>query len=88
MNQLDLHQRYTQLQAEIHFHNHRYHVLDAPLISDYEYDQLLVELRQIEADLRALKAAGADGLSLSWDLWHMPLERLEIVREVWWQTQL
>jgi DNA ligase (NAD+) len=46
----DNHLRYEELKTEIHFHNHRYHVLDAPIISDYEYDQLLVELRQIEAD--------------------------------------
>ncbi len=45
-----LHQRLEALRREIHFHNHRYHVLDAPLISDYEFDQLVVELRQIEAD--------------------------------------
>ncbi|UCC63344.1 MAG: hypothetical protein JSV36_21855 [Anaerolineae bacterium] len=38
---------------------------------------------QIEADLGALYAAGADGLALSWDLWHMPLERLELVAAVW-----
>jgi len=39
---------YEKLKSEVHFHNYRYHVLDAPVISDYEYDQLLVELRQIE----------------------------------------
>jgi hypothetical protein len=38
---------------------------------------------QIERDLRAFKAAGADGLVLSWDLWHMPLERLELVEAIW-----
>lgn len=38
---------------------------------------------QIEADLRAIKEAGADGLSLSWDLWHMPLDRLAVVNSVW-----
>lgn len=42
--------RYEALKSEINFHNHRYHVLDAPVISDAEYDKLLVELRQIEAD--------------------------------------
>ncbi len=42
--------RYEQLKAEINYHNHRYHVLDAPVISDAEYDKLLIELRQIEAD--------------------------------------
>src|SRR5258706_4743947 len=42
--------RYEELKAEINRHNHRYHVLDAPLISDLEYDRLLNELKQIEAD--------------------------------------
>ncbi len=42
--------RYQQLSQQIHFHNHRYHVLDAPLISDAEYDRLLAELRQCEAE--------------------------------------
>jgi hypothetical protein len=37
---------------------------------------------QIAADLRAFQEAGADGLALSWDLWHMSLQRLELVRSV------
>jgi len=37
---------------------------------------------QITADLHALRTAGADGLVLSWDLWHIPLERLELVRTI------
>lgn len=39
---------YQAMKQEIHFHNHRYHVLDAPLISDAEFDQLLLRLRAIE----------------------------------------
>ncbi|MBI3160164.1 MAG: NAD-dependent DNA ligase LigA [Chloroflexi bacterium] len=42
--------RLQELRAVIHEHNYRYHVLDAPVISDYEYDQLLLELRKIEAE--------------------------------------
>jgi DNA ligase (NAD+) len=42
--------RYEELKQEVNFHNHRYHVLDAPVISDAEYDRLLVELRAIEAE--------------------------------------
>src|SRR5215213_2257917 len=42
--------RYEELKQQIHEHNYRYHVLDAPLISDVEFDRLLKELRQIEAD--------------------------------------
>ncbi|HSM72803.1 MAG TPA: NAD-dependent DNA ligase LigA, partial [Anaerolineales bacterium] len=33
----------------IHAHNYRYHVLDAPVISDLEYDTLLNELKEIES---------------------------------------
>ncbi len=42
--------RYEELKTQINFHNHRYHVLDAPLISDLEYDRLLNELKRIEAE--------------------------------------
>jgi DNA ligase (NAD+) len=42
--------RYEELKAQVNFHNYRYHVLDAPLISDLEYDRLLNELKRIEAD--------------------------------------
>ncbi|HJR80261.1 MAG TPA: NAD-dependent DNA ligase LigA, partial [Anaerolineales bacterium] len=42
--------RYEELKKLIHFHNYRYHVLDAPIISDLEFDRLLNELKQIEAD--------------------------------------
>ena len=38
------------LRQQIHFHNYRYHVLDSPVVSDYEYDQLLNRLKQIEAE--------------------------------------
>ncbi len=38
-----------KLRREINYHNHRYHVLDSPVISDYEYDQLVVALRRIES---------------------------------------
>lgn len=42
--------RLDDLKAQINYHNYRYHVMDAPVISDYEYDQLLNELREIEAE--------------------------------------
>jgi DNA ligase (NAD+) len=49
MNRTNSQQRYEELKKEIHFHNYRYHVLDDAIISDYEYDRLLQELREIEA---------------------------------------
>lgn len=44
------HDRLVELRKEINFHNYRYHVLDDPIISDVEYDRLLLELRKIEAE--------------------------------------
>jgi DNA ligase (NAD+) len=50
MDNSPLQQHYQELKQQIHFHNHRYHVLDAPLISDFEFDKLVLELRQIESN--------------------------------------
>ena len=49
MNDKQTLDRLEYLISEVNYHNYRYHVLDDPVISDYEYDQLLVELRRIEA---------------------------------------
>ena len=49
MDEKALFNEMNRLRQEIRLHNYRYHVLDAPLVSDYEYDQLLVRLREIEA---------------------------------------
>lgn len=46
----DLQARLEQLRRELNFHNYRYHVLDNPVISDTQFDLLLLELRQIEAE--------------------------------------
>ena len=40
--------RAENLRNKIEFHNHRYYVLDDPLISDAEYDKLMQELLDIE----------------------------------------
>ncbi len=42
--------RYEELKVQVNLHNYRYHVLDAPLISDLEYDKLLNELKAIETE--------------------------------------
>jgi len=41
-------ERYSELLSELREHNHRYHVLDAPIIDDNEYDRLYRELLDIE----------------------------------------
>ena len=43
-------ERYKKLVETVNFHNHRYYVLDSPEIADAEYDGLMQELREIEAD--------------------------------------
>lgn len=48
MSDLDERKELTRLQKEINYHNFRYHVLDEPIISDYEYDMLLKKLHQLE----------------------------------------
>ncbi|MBI4200127.1 MAG: NAD-dependent DNA ligase LigA [Chloroflexi bacterium] len=40
--------RVEELREEINYHNYRYYVLDSPVISDAEYDQLMRELLQWE----------------------------------------
>ena len=37
-----------ELRAELEKYNHAYHALDKPLVSDYEYDQLMQRLRFLE----------------------------------------
>jgi DNA ligase (NAD+) len=50
MSEKEIEQRARNLQQELRKHNYRYYVLNDPVISDYEYDQLLRELQEIEAD--------------------------------------
>jgi DNA ligase (NAD+) len=40
--------RVKQLREQIHYHNHRYYVLDSPEISDAEYDRLFDALSDLE----------------------------------------
>lgn len=42
-------ERIDQLREELHFHNYRYYVLNAPVISDQEFDRLMRELQDLEA---------------------------------------
>ena len=55
MNIQEQQARAEELRRQINYHNDRYYNQDAPEISDYEYDKLLRELEQLEADYPALK---------------------------------
>ncbi len=52
----DLARRAQDLREQIRFHDHRYYVLDQPLVSDAEYDRLLRELEQLEREHPELAA--------------------------------
>jgi len=46
----DVAARIHELRSQIRHHSHRYHVLDAPEVSDAEYDRLFRELERLEAE--------------------------------------
>lgn len=47
-NKADAKKRAEELRGEIRYHDKKYYIENNPVISDYEYDQLMEELKQIE----------------------------------------
>src|ERR1043166_2870169 len=43
-----VHDRIEELRGQLREHEYRYYVLDQPVISDYEFDQLIRELKTLE----------------------------------------
>ena len=50
MNKKEAEKKIKQLREEINTHNSKYYVESKPIISDYEFDQLLKKLEQIERE--------------------------------------
>ncbi|MGW8315598.1 MAG: NAD-dependent DNA ligase LigA [Bacteroidales bacterium] len=48
MNETLAREKIEELRAQLHRHNHNYYVRSAPTISDYEFDQLMKQLQQLE----------------------------------------
>lgn len=48
MNIAHAKKRIERLRKKIHHHNYQYYVLNEPIISDYQYDQLYKELEELE----------------------------------------
>ncbi len=46
---MNIQSKIQTLRDELNQHNHNYYVLDKPTISDFEFDQLLKELQELEA---------------------------------------
>ena len=45
---MDIKNQIQLLQNEINQHNHNYYVLDKPIVSDYDFDQKLKQLQDLE----------------------------------------
>ncbi|HEX6228089.1 MAG TPA: NAD-dependent DNA ligase LigA [Solirubrobacterales bacterium] len=67
--------RAAELRREIEYHNHRYYVLDDPVIDDDAYDALLDELRAIEAEHPELRTPDSPSQRVG----APPLDRFEQV---------
>lgn len=56
MNSFEAQIRVTELSEQLNAHNYNYYVLNAPVISDQEFDFLLKELEQLELQFPELKS--------------------------------
>ena len=45
---MEIKEKIKQLRDALHEHNYLYYILDAPKISDFEFDQMLKALQQLE----------------------------------------
>lgn len=61
-------ERILQLRRELHEHNHRYYVENAPVISDQEFDELMHELIRLEAEHPELYDANSPSQRVGSDL--------------------
>lgn len=61
-------ERINQLRRELHAHNHNYYILNAPTISDREFDLLMRELQDLEAKHPELYDANSPSVRVGSDL--------------------
>jgi DNA ligase (NAD+) len=71
-------QRAEELRKQLDYHNHRYYVLDDPEISDADYDALLNELRDLEAEHPELRTPDSPTQRVGAE----PLDKFEQVRHL------
>jgi DNA ligase (NAD+) len=70
--------RAAELREQLEHHNHRYYVLDDPEISDTDYDALLNELRDLEAEHPELRTPDSPTQRVG----AAPLDKFEQVRHL------
>ena len=87
---MDAKKEIEKLREEIEYHNRLYYVNDAPVISDYDYDMLMVRLTKLEEEHPELitptsptQRVGGKALSQFTPVHHqVPLESLSDVFSV------
>jgi len=57
-----------KLRDVLRFHEYRYYILNDPLVSDYEYDQIYKALEKIEAENKSLITADSPTQRVAKDL--------------------
>ncbi|MCJ7570316.1 MAG: NAD-dependent DNA ligase LigA [Candidatus Thermoplasmatota archaeon] len=67
-----------KLREELDFHNYKYYIENSPIISDYEYDQLLKKLEKLEKENPELKTADSPTQRVG----GQPLEGFETVEHM------
>ncbi|TFH46811.1 MAG: NAD-dependent DNA ligase LigA, partial [Bacteroidia bacterium] len=68
MNLAEARRRAEELKKTITDHNHRYYILNQPVISDFEFDLLLTELQTIEKKFPALRTDDSPTVMVGSDL--------------------
>ena len=76
---VDVAERHDELAREIDDHAYRYYVLDAPIVSDAEYDELMRELERIEESYPQLRTPDSPTQKVagSYSTLFTPVEHLE-----------
>jgi len=67
-----------KLREDLNFHNYKYYVQNSPVISDYEYDQLLKKLEKLEKENPELKTPDSPTQRVG----GQPLEGFETVEHI------
>ena len=86
MNEADIKNRLAYLRDEINKNNHLYYVLDQPVLSDHEYDRMMIELLDIEHSnpeliREASQVAGSQSIVVSIDVKKTLLGKYEVYTE-------
>ena len=67
---MDIKEKIEELRAELHRHNYNYYVLNAPEISDKEFDDKMRELQDLEQAHPEYKDENSPNRWPTLSLWH------------------